>query len=163
VAGGADVPATSVAQAVEDYVRRNGPLHLPAEICNIPEISSLRAPYNATRNDLVRQVVGNFTTQGNVFSVWAVGQAVQKKQSNADYAQFQTGDNVLAESRLHFIVERYLDPGADGVYGNSGNAGEDGVVGSLDDPGVREDPGNGVNHPFEPRYLYRVVSSEEIR
>ena len=161
--GGADVPATSVAQAVEDYVRRNGPLHLPAEICNIPEISSLRAPNNATRNDLVRQVVGNFTTQGNVFSVWAVGQAVQKKQSNTDYAQFQTGDNVLAESRLHFIVERYLDPGADGVYGNSGNAGEDGVVGSLDDPGVREDPGNGVNHPFEPRYLYRVVSSEEIR
>ena len=85
------------------------------------------------------------------------GQVIQKKQSNTDYAEFQPGDNVLAEVRLHFVVERYLDPGADGVYGNSANLGTDGVVGSYDDP--KDD----INHPFQPRYLYRVVSSEEVR
>ena len=161
--GGTDVPAATVAQAVADYIRANGPLRMPAEICNIPEIFSRDAPNNATRNDLVRQVVGSLATQGNVFSVWAVGQVIQKKQNNSNYAQFQPGDNVLAEARLRFLVERYLDPGADGIYGNSSNPGTDGVVGSLDDPGVRENPGYAANHPFQPRYLYRVVSSEEIR
>jgi len=155
--GGADVNASGVAQAVADYIRNNGPLRMPSEICNIPEIANHRAPNNPTRNDLVRQIVGSLATQGNVFSVWTVGQAIQKKPSNIDYAEFQSGDNVLAEVRLHFVVERYLDPGSDGVYGNSANLGTDGVVGSLDDP--KDD----INHPFQPRYLYRVVSSEEVR
>jgi hypothetical protein len=155
--GGSDVNATGVAQAVADYIRNNGPLRMPAEMCNIPDIANLRAPNNQTRNDLVRQVVGNLTTQGNVFSVWTVGQVVQKRQGNASYGEFQSGDNVLAEVRLRFMVERYLDPGADGVYGNSTGPGTDNVVGSFDDP--KDD----VNHPLQPRYLYRVVSSEEIR
>ena len=154
---GSDVDASGVAQAVADYIRDNGPLRMPAEICNIPDIANLRPPHNRTRNDLVRQIVGSLATQGNVLSVWTVGQVIQKKQSNADYAEFQPGDNVLAEVRLHFVVERYLDPGADGVYGNSANLGTDGVVGSYDDP--KDD----INHPFQPRYLYRVVSSEEVR
>ena len=71
--------------------------------------------------------------------------------------EFEPGDNVLAEVRLRLVVERYLDPGADGVYGNSVSAGPDGVVGTYDDPM------DANNHPFEPRYLYRVVASEEIR
>ena len=52
------VDATNIAQAIENYVRTNGPLRMPAEICNVPEIASLRAPNNPTRNDLVRQIVG---------------------------------------------------------------------------------------------------------
>ena len=64
---------------------------------------------------------------------------------------------MLAEVRLRFIVERYLDPGADNVYGNSGSAGPDGVIGTYDDPV------DASNHPFQPRYLYRVLASEEIR
>ena len=155
--GGTAIPATSIAGAIEAYVRTNGPLRIPAEICNIPEIAAGTATINPTRNDLVRQIVGALTTQDNVFSVWTVGQAIQKKPGNTGYGIFESGDNVLAEVRLHFIVERYLDPGADGVYGNSSDPGTDSVVGSFDDPA------DTTNHPFQPRYLYRVVASEEVR
>ena len=154
---GLSVPATTIAQAIESYIRTNAPLRMPAEICNVPEIADLRATNNRTRNDLVRQVVGALTTQGNVFSVWTVGQAVKKKPANGQYGDFEAGDNVLAEVRLRFIVERYLDPGADNVYGNSGSAGPDGVIGTYDDPM------DASSHPFQPRYLYRVLASEEIR
>ena len=134
---------------------------MPAEICNVPEIADRRPgpTINPTRNDLVRQIVGNLTTQANVFSVWTAGQTIQKNKKNANYGEFESGDTVLAEVRLHFLVERYLDPGADGIYGNggSGGAGPDGTVGTYDDPV------DSINHPAQPRYLYRVVSSEEIR
>ena len=153
---GSIAPATSIAQAIESYIRANQPLRMPAEICNVPDIAVLRAPNNPTRNDLVRQVVGALTTQGNVFAVWTVGQAVQKKPGNPDFGAFELGDNVLAEVRLRLIVERYLDPGADGVYGNSGAPGPDGIAGTYDDPAD-------ANHPFQPAYQYRVIASEEIR
>ena len=138
------VSATSIAQAIENYILTNQPLRMPAEICNVPDIADLRATNNPTRNDLVRQVVGALTTQGNVFSVWTVGQAVQKKPGNPNFGDFEPGDNVLAEVRLRLIVERYLDPGADGVYGNSTVPGPDGIAGTYDDPAD-------VNHPFQPR------------
>jgi hypothetical protein len=154
---GTVVDAASVAQAIENYVRTNGPLRMPAEICNVPAVAALRAPNNPTRNDLVRQIVGALTTQDNVFSVWTVGQAVRKRPDNDQFGQFEAGDNVLAEVRLHFVVERYLDPGADGIYGNPVSAGPDNVVGTYDDPV------DATNHPLQPRYLYRVVASEEIR
>ena len=149
---GSAVDASTIAQAIENYVRTNAPLRMPGEICNVPEIADLHATNNPTRNDLVRQVVGALTTQGNVFSVWTVGQAVNKKPANAQYDEFQAGDNVLAEVRLRFIVERYLDPGSDNVYGNSANAGADGIVGTYDDP---VDPGS---HPFQPRVFVPRVS-----
>ena len=129
---GANVPAASIAGAIEAYIRTNGPLRIPAEICNVSDIAALHAPKNPTRNDLVRQIVGTLTTQGNVFSVWTVGQAIQKRRGNGQDGVFESGDNVLAEVRVHFIVERYLDPGADGVYGNSSNPGTDSVVGTYD-------------------------------
>jgi hypothetical protein len=154
---GATVPAASIAAAIEAYIRTNGPLRIPAEICNVPEIAARRATINPTRNDLVRQIVGTLTTQDNVFSVWTVGQAIQKRRGNIQYGTFESGDNVLAEVRLHFVVERYLDPGADGVYGNSSDRGRDSVIGTFDDPV------DATNHPFQPRYLYRVVASEEVR
>ena len=149
--------SATLAQAIASYISTNGPLRMPSEICNIPAVASLRAPVNPTRNDLVRQMVGELTTQSNVFSVWTVGQVVQKVPGNANYGEFESGDQVLSESRLHFIVERYLDPGADGIYGNSVNPGTDGFTNSFDDP---VDP---VNHPFQPKYLYRVIRSEEVR
>ena len=149
--------ASEIAQAIESYVRTNGPLRMPAEICNVPRVAVERAANNPTRNDLVRQIVGALSTQDNVFSVWTVGQAVQKRPGNGQFDQFEAGDNVLAEVRLHFVVERYLDPGADGIYGNPVHDGPDTVVGTYDDPM------DANNHPFQPRYLYRVVASEEIR
>jgi hypothetical protein len=156
-ANGANVPADTVAGAIEAYIRANGPLRMPAQICNVPTIATWAAPINPTRNDLVRQIVGNLTTQDNVFSVWTVGQTIRKKPGNSQFDDFQAGDNILAEVRLHFIIERYLDPGADGVYGNSDDPGEDSVIGSYDDPM------DSSNHPLQPRYLYRVVASEEVR
>jgi hypothetical protein len=157
IANGANVPADTIAAAIEVYIRANGPLRIPAQICNVPAIATLTATNNPTRNDLVREIVGNLTTQDNVFSVWTVGQAIRKKPANSQYDEFQAGDNILAEVRLHFIVERYLDPGADGVYGNSVNRGTDTVAGTFDDPM------DTTNHPFQPRYLYRVIASEEVR
>jgi hypothetical protein len=154
---GTNVPAVAILQQIESYLRTNGPFRMPAELCNITEIADLRPSVNRTRNDLIRQIVGTLTTQGNVFSVWAVGQAIKKKPASTKYGEFETGDNVLAEVRLHFIVERYLDPGADNVYGNNGDFGPDGVLGTYDDPT------DTANHPFQPRYLYRVIASEEIR
>jgi hypothetical protein len=155
--GGIDVDAAAISAAIEAYIRSNGPLHLPGEICNVPAIADLRPAVNKTRNDLVRQVVGNLTTQGNVFSVWAVGQTLLKNRGNTNFGDFEPGDAVLAEVRLNFIVERYLDPGADGIYGNTSNSGADGIVGTYDDPV------DALNHPFQPRYLYRIISSEENR
>jgi len=156
--GGTSVDAPTIAQAVANYISANGPLRMPAEICNVPGIANERPGVNATRNDLVRQILGALTTQSNVFSVWTVGQTVMKNPANnVNYGRFEPGDTVLAETRLHYIVERYLDPGADGVYGNTSSAGTDGIVGTYDDP---VDP---VKHPYCPRYLYRVIAAEEVR
>jgi hypothetical protein len=157
--------ASSIPVAIEQFLRTNGPLSMPAELCNVPAIAALRPSINPTRNDLIRQAVGALTTQSNTFSVWVAGQALAKSKANTsslsstdpEWGLYQSGDQILSTVRYHFIVERYLDPGADGVYGNSINPGGDGVVGTYDDP---VDP---INHPFQPRYLYRVIYSEEIR
>ena len=151
----------TLASNIAQFISTNGPLREPAEICNIPFVTNYYAPENAlhTRNDLVRQMIGQLTTQSNTYSVWTVGQVIQKAPGNHNYGEFESGDLVTGEVRMHFILERYLDPGADGVYGNTGPAGPgaDGVIGTLDDP---MDP---TNHPFEPKFLYRVVRSEELR
>lgn len=157
--GGSPVDAPTVAQAIATYISANGPLRMPAEICNVDAVHNLHATENVlgTRNDLVRQMVGELTTQSNVFSVWSVGQVIQKLPGHTQYGEFEVGDQVLGEVRLHLILERYLDPGADGIYGNSKIPGVDNVVGSFDDPI------DSANHPRNPRYLYRVVRSEEVR
>ena len=95
--------------------------------------------------------------KGMSFPCGQSGRRLRRSQPILQYGEFEPGDNVLAEVRLRFIVERYLDPGADNIYGNSGVPGTDGIVGTYDDP---VDPGD---HPFQPRYLYRVLASEEIR
>ena len=87
---------------MENYVRTNGPLRMPAEICNVPDIADLRATNNPTRNDLVRQIVGTLTTQDNVFSVWTVGQTIQKKRGNAQYGEFEPGRQRPGRSAASF-------------------------------------------------------------
>jgi hypothetical protein len=161
--GGTSVDSAGIAQAIYNYISANGPLRMPGELCNVPEIAALRPTINHTRNDLIRQIIGNITTQSNTFSVWVAGQALLKSKGNttglsasdANWGLYQPGDQIMASVRYHFVVERYLDQGTDGVYGNSANPWPMG--------GTYNDPVDSVNHPFLPRYLYRIVYSEEIR
>ncbi len=147
---------------------------MPGEICNIPAISSMIAPVNSTRNDFVRQIIGNLTTTSNTFSIWVEGQSISKSKNNtlglgptdAVWGLFQPGDQITGRVRYHFVIERDLDPGLDGVYGNAGPSGPgaDGVIGTLDDPMSGQVPtGNSAYNPSQPIYTYRIVSAEEIR
>lgn len=68
-----DGAETTLAAAIASYLSTNSygpggngpaPLRMPGEICNVPAISALMATQNPqhTRNDLVRQIIGNLTT-----------------------------------------------------------------------------------------------------
>lgn len=131
-----------------------------------PGINNPESPViNRTRNDIVSQSVGNLTTQGNVFAVWVMGESIRKSPTT-DPTQFVKGqDKVVATSRMKFIVERKLDPGVDGIYGNSapGRAGLDGDVGTPDD---RCDAGNAVDalyHPPNPKFIYQVLQMQQVQ
>jgi hypothetical protein len=178
--GGAAVIDASLAANIATYIGQNGPLCEPAEICNIPVVSAnVAVGYdsthnNPTRNDLVRQIVGNLTTQSNTFSIWVEGQSVSKSKGNVNYGQYEAGDQITATERYHFVVERSLDLGADGLVGNSaaspgtpvgsGNSARTNILGDADGiAGTYDDPVNSAYHPPNPRYLYRVLYAEEIR
>jgi hypothetical protein len=139
---------------------------MPGEICNVPAISALMAPQNPqqTRNDLVRQIVGNLTTQSNTFSVWLAAQSIQKSKLNTTYGTYETGDQITSTVRYHFVIERDLSTGIGGVYGNTHSPGPDGVVGTLDDleEGTLASGANEYN-PFCPAYTYKIIYAEEIR
>jgi hypothetical protein len=159
--GGSVVDDAGIAQAITTYIGTYGPLREPAEICNIPAVSANypndSTHYNPTRNDLVRQVVGNLTTQSNVFSVWVAGQSITKTKGNVDYGNYESTDLITATIRYHFIVERYLEVGADGTIGSPAGLGADNISGTYDDTS------DTTYHPNNPRYLYRVNYAEEIR
>ncbi len=167
------VNETNLAAAITNYLTGNGssghtgPLRMPGEICNIPEIAALGpgATVNPTRNDLVRQVIGNLTTQSNTFSIWVEGQSILKSKGNTNYGIYESGDQITGTVRYHYIIERDLNPGLDGVYGNAATgsvsgtpyAGQDGVVGTLDDLLLT------TTNPSMPNYIYRIIYAEEIR
>ena len=159
-----DVDAAGLAEAIRQYEETLGrPLMMPAEIANVPEIAASLykgvASAARSRNDLVRDAVGNLTTRSDTFTIWAVGEGVRKRRGNTDYGAFEAGDQVLGRSRLRVLVERHPDYGADGVPGNAKNPGVDGIVGTADDP---VDP---VNHPamtYPIPYRYRIVSVQEV-
>jgi hypothetical protein len=148
--------AATLAGAVADYIRANGPLSLPGQICDIPAMNAYGASVNPTRNDIASQSIGVLDTRSCVFSVWVAAQAVVKKQANTDYGNFQVGDIVQGEKRYRYTVERYLDLGVDGVPGNANSPGPDNVVGTLDDPA------DDAYNPKNPKYKYRVINAQEI-
>ena len=149
--------ARALAGAVADEIEAAGPLFMPGQICDIPALAAYAATVNPTRNDVIAQTLGNLTTQSNVFSIWVASQAVRKARSNTQPGVFEAGDQVLSERRMRFVVERFLDLGADGVPGNLANPGPDGVVGTFDDPVDAQ------NHPRNPKFKYRVIHVQEIR
>jgi len=176
---GTAVIETAIAQDIANYLTTNqygntdpstgnigpAPLKIPAEICNMPTVAACASPVNATRNDLVRQIVGNLTTQSNTFSVWVAGQSIVKSKTNlasdatsGNYGVYEPGDQITGSVRYHFIVERDFDSGTDSVYGNSTSPGGYGIVGTLDDVFDQA----GIN-PRSPDYFYRIIYAEEIR
>lgn len=158
------VDEKAVSSAIETYLKGlNRPLMMPAEICNVPEVAQYVYQGvdadSRSRNDLVRQMVGNLTTRSNTFTVWAVGQTVKKKPGNIQYDTVESSDIITGESRMQFLIERYLDLGSDGVPGNSANPGPDGVVGTPDDP-VDAQYHPAMTYPLP--YKYRVISARQI-
>ncbi len=158
----APVDEIALATAVEAYIAGLGrPLMLPGEICNVPAVAADVyagvASASRSRNDLVRQVVGNLSTRSNTFAVWTVGEVIQKKPGNVHYGEFEDGDLILGRSRMKYLVERYLDPGTDGVYGNAASKGGDGVLNTPDDP-VTISPGAHPVMTYPLPYKYRIVS-----
>jgi len=166
------VDEVELAQAINSYLSSLGrPLMFPGEICNVPKVAAYLyqnqgstnqdSTLARSRNDLVRGIVGNLTTRSNTFTVWVAGQAIKKKLANSHYDQVESGDAILGESRMEFVIERYIDLGADGVPGNAGpgGAGADGVVGTPDDV-VDAIYNPSMTYPLP--YKYRVISARQI-
>ncbi len=164
------VDEKAIATAIDTYVASLGrPLKLPGEICNVPAVANLLYSGSAllnngssqaysSRNDLIRQIIGNLSTRSNTYTVWTVGQTIKKRRTNTQYGVGESTDTVLAESRMKFVIERYLDLGKDGVPGNLANPGNDNTVGTPDDV---VDTGSNANHPamtYPLHYKYRVLS-----
>lgn len=120
--------ASTLAGAVAAYQTSNGPFFMAGQIANVPEVANYLYKGNAnfpsgsiSRNDVVRDTIGAITTRSNVYSVWVVAQTIKKSPNNTNYGTFESGDKVTAEVRRHYLVERFLETGVDGVPGNAVN------------------------------------------
>jgi len=173
---GTAVSPSTVAAGVESYLNSLGrPMIMAAELANVPEISNFAStinPGNGTirpRNDLLSYSLGHFNTQSNVFSVWVVGQVITKSKTNIKYGEVETGDKLGSQSRVHFLVERYLDLGTDKFAGNKDSPGSDNIPGTLDDdvdsalnPMLSLPLTGNSSITGQPQYKYRIIHSEGI-
>ena len=164
-----DAAASVLANGICNYVTSLGrPLMLAGEICNVPEVAAYLytgvAANAISRNDLVRQIVGNLSTRSNTYTVWAVGESVRKKPGYAgtNWGEFEPGDIVLGKSRTQYLIERYMDPGTDGVYGNAANPGPDGIVGTPDDPTTGAAPSAHPVFAYPIPYKYKTSVISQI-
>ncbi|GAT35197.1 hypothetical protein TSACC_3261 [Terrimicrobium sacchariphilum] len=159
-----DSEVSTLVSAIQNRVMAGGPFVLPGQMADVSEVDTYTykgvAEEAQSRNDLLKQVIGAATTQSNVFSIWVVARSVKKKAANTRFGEFEAGDMVTAEVRRRYVVERFIDLGADGVPGNANNPGTDGVVGTEDDP-VDPKYHPAMKPPFP--YLWRIVSMEEIQ
>jgi len=150
-------------QAIQSRVKSSGPFVLPGQIAELGEMDQFTykgvAAGAQSRNDLLKQVLGATTTQSNVFSIWVVAQTVRKRPTNQNYGEYEATDLVTSEVRRRYVVERYIDPGTDGLPGNAITPGPDGVVGTEDDP-IDANYHPAMKPPFP--YLWRIVSVEDI-
>lgn len=154
--------------AVQQYLENDANRFLlPGQLADLPAVNAHTysgvAANVQSRNDLVRQVVGATTTQSNVFSIWVVSQSIHKISRNtgtaADCGSYQPGDIITGEVRRHYVVERLIEVGRDGVPGNARAVGADGILGTADD--VLDSD----YHPIMPQtlpYRWRILSMEVI-
>ena len=86
---------------------------------------------------------------------------IRKKSGNAQYGDLEPGDIVIGKSRMRYVIERYLDPGTDEIYGNSINPGADGVINTPDDPTTgAADAHPTMSYPLP--YKYRIISISRV-
>ena len=169
--------SATLAKAISDYQAANGPFFMAGQIANVPAVAAylytgpavtgLGAvhPGSVSRNDVVRDTVGAITTRSNVFSVWVVAQTIKKKSSNVGYSTFESGDKITSQVRRHYLVERFLETGKDGV---PGNAIAPAVTGLPNAYSLAKPNGDDVNATYHPAltyplaYRWRVVSVDTI-
>lgn len=158
--------SASISLSVTTYQNANGPFMLAGEIANVPAVAAYLytgvAAGSISRNDVVRDTVGAITTRSNVYSIWVVTQSVQKRNTNTNYGEFESGDIVTADVRRRYLVERYLETGKDGLPGNATNS-------SLNTFTVARPTGEVVNAAYHPAlsyplaYRWRIVEMENMR
>ncbi len=164
------IDAVALAEQVQQYLASNGPFMLPGQLAEVPAISNFTyrgvAAGAQTRNDLLKNVLGATTTQSNTFSIWVVAQTFKKSGKNTDFSKFEPGDTVTGEVRKHFIVERLIETGKDGIPGNAvaltpknTNLTNDGIPATPDDP-IDPSYHPAMNYPLP--YRYKILTSEEI-
>ncbi|MGB8352861.1 MAG: hypothetical protein WCD79_03155, partial [Chthoniobacteraceae bacterium] len=170
--------AASLPTAVESYLTANGPFMIPGELANVSAINNYtyQASYTSNttshnircRNDIMRQVLGATTTQSNTYSIWVVSQTVKKNPNNTNYGVYQAGDTVTGEVRRRYLIERYIEPGTDGVPGNAVTSGTnagteaDSVTNSGDLTVSPVIPGPNPKMTYPLPYRWRILSVEDV-
>lgn len=165
--------AANLAQAVATYQATNGPFFMAGELANVPEVAAYLytgvAAEAQSRNDVVRETIGAITTRSNTYSVWVVAQTIRKKPGNDDWGNFEDGDSITAEVRRHYLVERYIETGADGVPGNAVSPSVAGTPNAYANATSTGDPVSPADPAYQPQltyplpYRWRVVSMENIQ
>ena len=160
----------TLAKAISDYQAANGPFFMAGQIANVPAVASYLytgvATASISRNDIVRDTVGAITTRSNVYSVWVVAQTIKKKATNAGYDTFENGDKVTSEVRRHYLVERFLETGKDGV---PGNAVASSAANTPNAYSKTKPNGDDVDASYQPAltyplpYRWRVIAAENIQ
>lgn len=87
------------------------------EVCEIAGVADTGAT-DWDKEQIIRYVAPNLTTQSNVFSVYGVAQTLRKLPSHTNYGSFEGGDVITGEKRFVAVVERYVWPGIDSTAGN---------------------------------------------
>jgi hypothetical protein len=168
--------ATSLPTAVENYLTANGPFMIPGELSNVPAINNYtyQASYTSNgsshnvrcRNDIMRQVFGATTTQSNTYSIWVVSQTIKKNPANTSYGVYQPGDTVTGEVRRRYLLQRYIEPGTDGVPGNAATSGTnagteaDTITGDMTTSPPVAGPNPKLTYPLP--YRWRIMAVEDV-
>lgn len=167
-----------LAQAVAKYQKQKGPFFMAGQIANVPEVAAYLYTFNGSatransisRNDLVRDTMGAITTRSNVYTIWVVAQTIRKNPGNTRYDVFEKGDRITSEVRRRYLVERFIDTGADGVPGNAGILPATSIPpNSFTTVNPDGDPATPARPVYQPslsyplRYLWRVVAVENLQ
>jgi hypothetical protein len=164
------VSYSALTTAVQNYLAQNGPFMIPGQVANVPSIDAYTyqagkgstctaSPYVYSRNDVVRQIIGELTTQSNTYCIWVVAQTIKKAPGNTQYDRYESGDTITGEVRRRYLVERYINTGKDGVPGNAPNPGLAGYMGTNADS-IDANYHPSITYPIP--YSWRTLAVEDV-